>query len=58
MTYKRRRPIQIDWDAYVRWMLNDPHFVSRYTRKGCLVIDKETGEAVYEIVYKERKNLL
>ena len=50
----KRRLAQIDWDAYVRWMLTDPSFVSRYTRKGCLVVDKETGEPVYEIVYREK----
>jgi len=50
----KRRPTPIDWDVYVHWMMTDPHFISRYTRRGSFVIDKETGEVVYEIINKPK----
>jgi len=53
----RGKRVKIDWDVYVHWMMSDPNFISRYTRRGCLVVDKETGEVVYEIVCDKPKDV-
>jgi len=51
----KRRPIPIDWDTYQHLMISDPHFITQYTRKGSLVVDKETGEPVYVIICEKFK---
>ena len=54
--YKQRRPIPIDWDTYLHWMTTDPSFISRYTRRGSFVVDKETGEPIFVIICEKFKD--